>query len=157
MSSLPENLAILFAKLSRYKVLTTRSPRNFDFVKRIGVDAAFIYNDIGSVSTIKLLKTDGWKLAFDTIPSKASTSYCDQALSSDGGDYTVLLSIPTGRENSIPIYHIPACVSSAIGWTARDSNNYWGASRAGIPSKTCTYRYLVFTSALSVDLYPCFP
>jgi len=47
-------LAIQFAKMSGYQVLTTCSPRNFDQVKKIGADAVFDYNDPSSADTISL-------------------------------------------------------------------------------------------------------
>ena len=92
-------LAIQFAKMSGYHVLTTCSPRNFDQVKKIGADAVFDYNDPSSADAIKDQTKDALTLAFDTISLESSAKYCDRALSSQGGEYSSLLPIKIEREN----------------------------------------------------------
>ncbi|KAK9234454.1 zinc-binding oxidoreductase protein [Lipomyces kononenkoae] len=92
-------LAIQFAKLSGYKVLTTCSPRNFDLVKRLGADVVFDYNDPSSATAIREYTKNGLKLVFDTISLLSSASYCDRALSTEGGDYSALLPVKIDREN----------------------------------------------------------
>ncbi|KAB8250729.1 chaperonin 10-like protein [Aspergillus flavus] len=98
-SSATGTLAIQFAKLSGYEVLTTCSPRHFDQVKNLGVDAVFDYNDPASASAIREQTKDSLTLAFDTISVESSATYCDHALSTKGGDYSSLLPIKTEREN----------------------------------------------------------
>ncbi|KAB8205981.1 Alcohol dehydrogenase GroES-like domain protein [Aspergillus parasiticus SU-1] len=92
-------LAIQFAKLSGYTVLTTCSPHNFDLVKRLGADAVFDYKDPNSAAEIRKYTNNNLKLVFDTISLKASSEYCEQAISTEGGDYGVLLFTSIEREN----------------------------------------------------------
>ncbi|OGM47369.1 protein TOXD [Aspergillus bombycis] len=92
-------LAIQFAKLSGYEVLTTCSPRHFDRVKNLGADAIFDYNDPTSARAIREQTNDNLTLAFDTVSVESSATYCDHALSTKGGDYSSLLPIKTARDN----------------------------------------------------------
>jgi NADPH:quinone reductase-like Zn-dependent oxidoreductase len=92
-------LAVQFAKLSGYEVLTTCSPRNFEQVQEFGADIVFDYNDPNSADAIRERTKDGLTLAFDTISLESSAKYCDRALSSQGGDYSSLLPIKIEREN----------------------------------------------------------
>ncbi|KAB8238569.1 zinc-binding alcohol dehydrogenase family protein [Aspergillus alliaceus] len=92
-------LAIQFAKLSGYKVLTTCSPHNFDLVKRLGADAVFDYKDPNSAAEIRKYTDNKLKLVLDTISLEASAKYCDQAISTEGGDYNALLSVGIERAN----------------------------------------------------------
>ncbi|KAE8377359.1 zinc-binding oxidoreductase [Aspergillus bertholletiae] len=94
-------LAIQFAKLSGYSVLTTCSPRNFDQVKRLGADAVFDYHDPDSANAIKALTNDNLKLVFDTISTEDSARYCDRAISSQGGDYSALLPLAIERPTNV--------------------------------------------------------
>ncbi|CEN61410.1 Putative Zinc-binding oxidoreductase [Aspergillus calidoustus] len=92
-------LAIQFAKLSGYEVLTTCSPRHFDRVRELGADAVFDYNEPGSASAIRAQTNDGLTMAFDTVSVESSAKYCDDALSSRGGQYSSLLPIRIERED----------------------------------------------------------
>jgi NADPH:quinone reductase-like Zn-dependent oxidoreductase len=84
-------LAIQFAKLSGYKVLTTCSPRNFDLVKRLGADAVFDYHDPNSAAAIHQYTNNNLRLVLDTIGLEESAKFCDEALSTEGGEYSSLL------------------------------------------------------------------
>ncbi|KAL4962423.1 zinc-binding alcohol dehydrogenase family protein [Aspergillus stella-maris] len=92
-------LAIQFAKLSGYKVLTTCSPHNFDLVKSLGADEVFDYKDPEAAAKIREYTNDNLKLVIDTISLKASAEFCDNAISTKGGEYTALLAIGVEREN----------------------------------------------------------
>ena len=92
-------LAIQFAKLSGYKVITTCSPHNFDLVKGLGADEVYDYKDTSTASTIRTVTDNNLKLVFDTISTSSSALYCDAALSSQGGEYSTLLKAPIVREN----------------------------------------------------------
>ncbi|PYH94043.1 GroES-like protein [Aspergillus ellipticus CBS 707.79] len=92
-------LAIQFAKLSGYTVLTTCSPHNFELVKSLGADAAFDYKDANSVAEIRKYTNNNLKLVFDTISVEASTKYCDAVISPEGGDYSALLAVGIERAN----------------------------------------------------------
>jgi NADPH:quinone reductase-like Zn-dependent oxidoreductase len=92
-------LAIQFAKLSGYEVLTTCSPRHIERVRELGADAVFNYNEQGSASAIRAHTNDGLTMAFDTVSVETSVKYCDLALSSKGGQYSSLLPIKIEREH----------------------------------------------------------
>lgn len=98
-SSATGALSIQFAKLSGYTVLTTCSPRNFDLVKSLGADAVFDYNDPNSATEIRTYTNNNLKLVLDTISLESSATFCDHAISSDGGDYSVLLPVRIKRSN----------------------------------------------------------
>ncbi|GIZ38404.1 hypothetical protein CKM354_000182100 [Cercospora kikuchii] len=80
------SLAIQFAKLSGYKVLTTCSPHNNDFVKSLGADAVYNYRDADCGKQINRDTNDSLKLIWDTISLEASAKICAEALSSDSKD-----------------------------------------------------------------------
>ncbi|KAL2822441.1 zinc-binding oxidoreductase [Aspergillus granulosus] len=92
-------LAIQLAKISGYTVLTTCSSRNFELVKSRGADRIFDYHDPSSAAAIRESTQGGLKLVFDTISSESSAKYCEQALSTEGGDYSTLLPITIDRAN----------------------------------------------------------
>jgi NADPH:quinone reductase-like Zn-dependent oxidoreductase len=92
-------LAIQFAKLSGYTVLTTCSPRNFDLVESLGADAVFDYSDPKSAAEIRRCTNNNLKLVLDTISTKETAKFCDDAISTNGGEYTALLNIGIEREN----------------------------------------------------------
>ncbi|KAI5361411.1 Putative GroES-like superfamily, alcohol dehydrogenase-like, NAD(P)-binding domain superfamily [Septoria linicola] len=89
------SLAIQFAKLSGYKVLTTCSPHNNDFVKSLGADAVYNYKDSDVGKQINRDTNDSLKLIWDTISLEASAKICDEALSSDstGAKYHTILPV----------------------------------------------------------------
>lgn len=92
-------LAIQFAKLSGYKVLTTCSPHNFDLVRSLGADAVFDYKDPQSPAEIRKQTDNKLKLVFDCISVEASAKFVEAAISTEGGEHSTLLSVKTGREN----------------------------------------------------------
>lgn len=76
-------LGIQFAKLSGFKVLTTASPRNFDYLRSLGADEVYDYNSDGWVEDVR--KSTGGKLryAWDCIALEASARGCAAALDTD--------------------------------------------------------------------------
>ncbi|RDW72675.1 zinc-binding alcohol dehydrogenase family protein [Aspergillus mulundensis] len=92
-------LAIQFAKLSGYRVLTTCSPHNFDLVKKLGADEVYDYRDPGAAAKIREATGDKLRLVFDTISLEPSAKFCEQAISTSGGEYSALLSVKVDREN----------------------------------------------------------
>jgi NADPH:quinone reductase-like Zn-dependent oxidoreductase len=92
-------LAIQSAKLSGYKVLTTCSPRNFDLVRSLGADEVYDYKDASAAAEIRKATDNKLKLVFDCISLEASAAFCDNALSTEGGEYSALLNIKIEREN----------------------------------------------------------
>ncbi|KAL4738898.1 chaperonin 10-like protein [Aspergillus similis] len=93
------SLAIQFAKLSGYRVITTCSPHNFEFVKSLGADEVFSYKDADAAAKIRAYTNDSLALVLDTISTESSAKFCDEAISTRGGDYTALLKIGIEREN----------------------------------------------------------
>lgn len=92
-------LAIQFAKLSGYRVLTTCSPHNFGLVQGLGADAVYDYHDPSSAAAIRAATGDRLQLVFDTISTEDSAKFCDAAMSTKGGEYTALLAVAIEREN----------------------------------------------------------
>ncbi|PKY03429.1 GroES-like protein [Aspergillus campestris IBT 28561] len=92
-------LAIQFAKLSGYRVLTTCSPHNFGLVQGLGADAVYDYHDPTSAAAIRAATGDRLQLVFDTIAIEDSAKYCDTAISTQGGEYSALLPVSVEREN----------------------------------------------------------
>ncbi|KAJ5162236.1 chaperonin 10-like protein [Penicillium capsulatum] len=92
-------LAIQYAKRSGYMVYTTCSPHNFDLVTRRGADAVFDYRDPGAAAEIRRRTQNRLAVAFDTISLESSATFCDQALSTDGGQYCAVLSRAVARKN----------------------------------------------------------
>lgn len=82
-SSATGSLAIQYAKLSGYKVLTTCSPHNNDFVKSLGADVVYNYKDPDCGQQINKETNNSLKLIWDTISLEASAKICAEAMSSD--------------------------------------------------------------------------
>lgn len=77
-------LGIQYAKLSGYHVLTTCSPKNFDYVKSLGADEVFDYNAADVGKQINKATNDKLALAWDTISLPESAKICADALSQSG-------------------------------------------------------------------------
>ena len=92
-------LAIQFAKLSGYAVITTCSPHNFDLVKSLGVDVVYDYKDPNSADEIRKYTDNNLKLVLDTIALESSAKFCDNALSTEGGEYSAIGLVKVEREN----------------------------------------------------------
>ncbi|OCT48175.1 Protein TOXD [Cladophialophora carrionii] len=93
-------LGIQFANLAGYTVLTTCSPRNFDYVKSLGAAEVFDYNDKEAAAKIRQLTDDKLNLAWDTISEKDSARFCADALSTgSGGRYGSILPVSCPRDD----------------------------------------------------------
>ena len=94
------SLAIQFAKLAGYKVVTTCSPRNNEFVKSRGADEVFDYSDHQCGAKIRELTGNKLKYAWDTVSVEDSAKLCDEALSSNSADlhYGSILQVKFPRE-----------------------------------------------------------
>jgi NADPH:quinone reductase-like Zn-dependent oxidoreductase len=95
------SLAIQFAKLSGLTVVVTCSPRNFEYVKSLGADAAYDYNSPTCSKDIKEYTKDKLKHVFDCISEGNSTKISVEAMSSTGGVYSTLLTIDDEKVASI--------------------------------------------------------
>ena len=92
-------LAIQFAKLSGYTVITTCSPHNFDLVKSLGADVVYDYKDPNAADEIRKYTENNLKLVLDTIALDSSAKFCDNALSTEGGEYSAIGLVKIDREN----------------------------------------------------------
>ncbi|KAB8210546.1 chaperonin 10-like protein [Aspergillus parasiticus] len=78
-------LAIQYAKLAGYSVLTTCSPRNVDLVRSRGAEAVFDYNDPSCGEQIHRYTKGELQLVWDTIGSDQGVQACMAALSTKPG------------------------------------------------------------------------
>lgn len=76
-------IAIQFATLSGYRVITTCSPKNFDLVRSLGADAVYDYSVPGVGRRINQDTNNGLKLVWDTLDLEESARICEDAISSD--------------------------------------------------------------------------
>lgn len=84
---------------SGYKVVSTASPRNHDFVRSLGADEVFDYNDPECASKIKKLTNDSLKLTWDTISLDSSAKICADAMAPSGGKYGTILPVKPPRDD----------------------------------------------------------
>ncbi|TVY29255.1 Protein TOXD [Lachnellula hyalina] len=106
-SSASGSIAIQFAKLSGLKVVTTCSPRNFDFVRGLGADAVFDYRDPGCTRQIRELTSDTLKLVLDTIATSETAEVSTQAMSSSkGGIYCNLMGVDSPRKDVKAVFFL---------------------------------------------------
>ncbi|KAL5335060.1 hypothetical protein BJX70DRAFT_390938 [Aspergillus crustosus] len=85
------SLAIQFAKLSGYRVLTTCSPHNVPLVRSLSADAVFDYRDPQSATAIQTQTSNRPGPVLDIISLSSSAQYRDTALSTQCGVYMALL------------------------------------------------------------------
>lgn len=79
-------VAIQFAKISGYKVITTCSPHNFDLVRKAGADAVFDYKDPASLEEVRKLTNGELRFAMDCAAVEATENFCAEALRPEGGN-----------------------------------------------------------------------
>jgi NADPH:quinone reductase-like Zn-dependent oxidoreductase len=86
---------------SGYTVVTTCSPKNFEYVKHLGADEAFDYNEPGVGKNIRDYTGDRLKYAWDTISIEASAQICADALSSteSGLRYGTIVPVKSPRDD----------------------------------------------------------
>jgi NADPH:quinone reductase-like Zn-dependent oxidoreductase len=94
------SLAIQFAHLSGCQVITTCSPRNFDFVKGLGAVEAFDYKDADCAKKIREYTNDKLTRVLDCISEGQSPEISSEAISSQGGQVTYLLA-PQHRRTDV--------------------------------------------------------
>jgi NADPH:quinone reductase-like Zn-dependent oxidoreductase len=83
------SLAIQFMKLAGYKVATTCSPKNFDFVRSRGADEVLDYKDPECGAKIRELTGNKLRYAWDTVGESAKV--CEAALGEGEGRYGTIL------------------------------------------------------------------
>ncbi|EHK15304.1 uncharacterized protein TRIVIDRAFT_38621 [Trichoderma virens Gv29-8] len=94
-------LGIQFAKLSGYKVITTASPRNFDYLKSLGADAVFDYRSPTVVEDIIAAAGGELTIAWDCISLEGSAKICAASISDKGGKLGLLLPVEPAIINAI--------------------------------------------------------
>ncbi|KAJ3349271.1 hypothetical protein HDU83_000654 [Entophlyctis luteolus] len=92
-SSATGSLAIQYAKLSGLTVVTTASPHNFEYVKKLGADFVFDYNSPTCVADIRACSKNSIKHVFDCISEGSSITISAQSFSPSGGVYSALLTV----------------------------------------------------------------
>ena len=81
-------------------MVSTASPRNHDFVRSLGADEVFDYNDAECASKIKKLTDNSLKLCWDTISLESSAKICADAMASgSGGKYGTILPVKPPRDD----------------------------------------------------------
>ena len=93
-------LGIQLLKLSGYQVITTCSPRNFEYVKSLGADVVVDYNDADCVEQIKKAANNKLQYAWDCIALGESIKICASSLKS-GGHYASLLGVKDFPRNDV--------------------------------------------------------
>ncbi|RAL02056.1 zinc-binding alcohol dehydrogenase family protein [Aspergillus ibericus CBS 121593] len=98
-SSATGTIAIQFAKLSGYEVITTCSPDHEELVKSRGADRVFDYKEPGAAEKIREYTENRLMLVMDTISTEETAAFCGRAMSTQGGDYTAILDVKVPRED----------------------------------------------------------
>ncbi|EPE05997.1 zinc-binding oxidoreductase [Ophiostoma piceae UAMH 11346] len=85
-------IGIQFAKLAGYKVITTASAHNADYLKTLGADAVFDYHDSeAALASIKAeLAGQPLKYAWDCVSFAETGEFCAKALAFSAPDVTKL-------------------------------------------------------------------
>jgi NADPH:quinone reductase-like Zn-dependent oxidoreductase len=83
--------------------LTTCSPKNNDFLKSLGADATYNYNDADCGQKINKDTNDSLKLAWDCIGPDSGPQICAAALSSDpkGARYGSIAGVKWPRKDGV--------------------------------------------------------
>jgi NADPH:quinone reductase-like Zn-dependent oxidoreductase len=84
---------IQYAKLSGYKVITTASPSNFEYLKSLGADATFDYRSPTVVGDIIDAAGGELTLAWDCISEGDSPKIVASSISPKGGKIGTLLPV----------------------------------------------------------------
>lgn len=92
--------AIQLAHISGYRVVTTASPHNFEFVKSLGADAIYDYKDPDVVASIKQVTEDSVCHAIDTQSTKETQQLCARAMGTAGGKL-ILMFPPTFKAKKL--------------------------------------------------------
>ncbi|KAH7417245.1 chaperonin 10-like protein [Cadophora sp. MPI-SDFR-AT-0126] len=119
-------LAIQFAKLSGLTVAVTCSPRNFDYVKSVGADAAFDYKSPTCAKDIQEWSGGNIKHALDCISEGDSPKITVGAMSPSGGVYSTLLPVPADQVKSV---NDKVDMKSTLGYTVVGEDFRFGPNK----------------------------
>ncbi|KAI0707802.1 GroES-like protein [Earliella scabrosa] len=114
-SSAVGQCVIQLAALSGYKVVTTASPRNFDFVKSLGASEVFDYKDPDVVAKIKAATGDSITKAVDAISLKESQRITAEALAPSGGEVVLVLGPEPDATSRKDVKFKPTLIYTALG------------------------------------------
>ncbi|MCJ1393668.1 hypothetical protein MMC18_006544 [Xylographa bjoerkii] len=126
------SLAIQFAKLSGLTVVTTASPHNHSFVKELGADAVFDYNDPSCVEKIKEYTKDKLYYAFDTIANERTGAMCVAAMASGSSTplkYSSLLGVEKLPREDVENKHTLAYTTMGESFTMGENGPKLPASK----------------------------
>ncbi|KAI0665297.1 GroES-like protein [Cubamyces menziesii] len=107
--------AVQLAHLAGYKVVTTASPRNFEYVKSLGADAVFDYKDPDVVTKIKQATGDSITKALDAISLKDSQRITAEALAPSGGKVVLVLQPIPDATSRKDVEFFPTLIYTALG------------------------------------------
>lgn len=141
------SLAIQFAKLSGCQVITTCSPRNFEYVKSLGADATFDYNSPTCSADIKEYSKGNIAHAFDCISEGESTKITVEAMSSNGGAYSTLLPVPAEK---VAEFNSKVQYKTTLGYTVVGEAFSFGPNK--VPAKPEDFEFGKMFWALARDL-----
>ncbi|KAJ3026675.1 UNVERIFIED_CONTAM: hypothetical protein HDU68_005261 [Siphonaria sp. JEL0065] len=129
-------LAIQFAKLSGFNVVTTASPRNFDYLTSLGADKVFDYNSPTVAADIRTYTNNSIKHVFDCVSEGGSVAISANSISPDGGVYSALLTVDkaviTGINPNI-------VVKNTVAYTAVGKEFTFGPNK--IPAVPADYEF----------------
>lgn len=124
-------LAIQFAKMSGFTVITTCSLHNFSLVRERGADHVFDYHEADCAAAIRALTSDSLALAFDCITTSESIAICCDALSSrpevSGKSYCGVFTV--GKLPRADVRSGFAMAYTALGNSFQKWDNYYPESR----------------------------
>ncbi|OHE94670.1 TOXD protein [Colletotrichum orchidophilum] len=100
-------LAIQYAKLSGLHVITTASPHNFEYLKKLGADVILDYRSETVVEDIKKSAGGQLKHALDCISSESSANISVKAIAEDGGNYSSLRAVSAELVSAINSHVTP--------------------------------------------------
>jgi NADPH:quinone reductase-like Zn-dependent oxidoreductase len=93
---------IQYAKLSGATVITTSSPHNFDYLRSLGADHVFDYNDESSPEKIRELTGGKLHLAWDCQSTEQSAVFVAKAMNpEEGGRVGTLLPVPQAKVSEV--------------------------------------------------------
>ena len=130
-------LAIQFATLSNYRVITTSSPASFPLCKSLGSTACYDYNDPDCGAKIRELTNNSLHHVFDTITTESSMAICAAAFSTtspaENNMYSGLLA---AARHAFPGKENMKLATYTMAYTARGEHlKMQGSSGAELPAK----------------------
>ncbi|KAF2864725.1 putative zinc-binding oxidoreductase ToxD [Massariosphaeria phaeospora] len=133
---------IQFAKMSGFEVLTTCSPKNFDYVKSLGADKVFDYASPTVAADIRAYTNDKLFYAWDTIGEHSAPQICADALASAAPDGQKLYYCTTIYTGPSPKFVRGDVVASAtLGYTV--SGESFEIAKFTVPAVPEDYEFLM--------------